>query len=105
MALFISNVAPVFSVASAKLAHSTSDVLDISDITQYFDHVKSSSISQLIKGKTRDLQKLLTYFNGAITSRFNLLLLFDVFPINFLLNSKDLLVVVFLFDCYLMPCT
>ena len=37
----------------------TVGVLDISDIIQYLDHDKSSSISQLIKGKSRDLQKLL----------------------------------------------
>ena len=33
----------------------TLEVLDISDITQSFDHDKSSSISQLIKGKSREL--------------------------------------------------
>ena len=35
----------------------TAAVLDISDIIQYLDHDKSSSISQLIKWKSRD-QKL-----------------------------------------------
>ena len=34
---------------------STSGVLDISVIMQCFTHVKSISISQLIKGKLRDL--------------------------------------------------
>ena len=32
----------------------TAAVLDISDIIQFFDHDKLSSISQLIKGKFRD---------------------------------------------------
>ena len=35
------------------------DVLDVSHITQYLVHDKSSSISQLTKGKVRDIQKLL----------------------------------------------
>ena len=39
-------------------------VLDISDILQFLEHDKLSSISQLIKCKLRDLQKLLKYFNG-----------------------------------------
>ena len=34
---------------------STAGVFDISEIMQCFTHVKSSSISQLIKGKLRDL--------------------------------------------------
>ena len=41
----------------------TEDVFDISEIAQFFDHDKSGSISQLTKGKSRDLQKLLKYFN------------------------------------------
>ena len=32
-----------------------------------FDHDKSSSLSQLIKEKLRNLQKLLKYINGTIT--------------------------------------
>ena len=39
-------------------------VFDISDIMQSFDHNKSTSFSQLIKGKSGDLQKLLKYFNS-----------------------------------------
>ena len=39
-------------------------VFDISDIMQSFDHNKSISFSQLIKGKSGDLQKLLKYFNS-----------------------------------------
>ena len=33
----------------------TAGVLGISDITVYLDHYKSSSISQLINGQSRDL--------------------------------------------------
>ena len=36
--------------------------------TQCFGHLKSSSNLQLINGKSRDLQKLLKYFNGTISS-------------------------------------
>ena len=39
------------------------DVLDTLDITQYLDHDEPSSISQLIKCKSIDLQKLIKYFN------------------------------------------
>ena len=63
----------------------------ISDIMQFFDHNKSSSISQLIKGKSRYLQKLLKYYNGTTTSVSNVLLLAGVLPIIFALYSKDLL--------------
>ena len=34
-------------------------VIDISNIMQSFDHDKSGHVSQLINGKSRDLQKLL----------------------------------------------
>ena len=75
-------MAPVLNVASvtgtgglAPGLVGTSGVLDISDITQFFYHDKSSSIFQLLKGKSRDLQKLLKYFNGITTSAFNLLLI------------------------------
>ena len=65
------------------------NVFDISDITQFFVHIKSSSISQLINGKSEDFQKLLKHFNGAATSASNTLLLFDVLPIIFVLDSKN----------------
>ena len=39
--------------------------------TQCFGHLKSSSNLKLINGKSRDLQKLLKYFNGTISSVFN----------------------------------
>ena len=98
--MFIWDVALVVSVATSYTTGGTFGltslkVLDTSDITQYFDHVKSSSVSQLIKGKSRDVQKLLKYFNGPIFSAFGPLLLFDVLPIAFVLYLKDLLVVVF----------
>ena len=38
--------------------------------TQSFVHDKSSSISQFIHGKSRDLQKLLQYLSGIVTSTF-----------------------------------
>ena len=46
----------------------TAAVLDISGITQFFDHAKSSSIPQLIKDKLRDLQILSKYFNETTTT-------------------------------------
>ena len=73
------------------------DVLDVSDITQYLDCGKSSSISQLINDKSRALQKLLNYFNGTKTSASNLPPLLGVLPFNFVLNSKNLLLVSLLF--------
>ena len=41
---------------------------NISAITQLFTHLNSGSVTQLIKGKSRDLKKLLKYFNGRATS-------------------------------------
>ena len=41
---------------------------DISAETQFFDHVKINSISQLINGISKRLQKLLEYFKGTTTS-------------------------------------
>ena len=74
----------------------TGAVLYFSDFTQFFNHDKSSSISLLIKGKSKDLQKLLKYSNETTTSAFNVLLLICVFPIIFVLYSKDLLVIILL---------
>ena len=52
MALFISNIASVAFVAAlvglSRLA-TTAGVLDVSEITQFFDHDKPRSISQLLK--------------------------------------------------------
>ena len=36
--------------------------IDISDIIHFFDHEKSSSISQLIKNKSKNLQKITQIF-------------------------------------------
>ena len=74
----------------------TSGVLYTSDIIHSFDHEKSGSISQLINCKSVNLQKLLNYANGTNLSGFNVLLSFGVLPINFVLFSKDLLVIVLL---------
>ena len=38
--------------------------------TKSFVHEKSNSTSQLIKGKSTALQKLLRYFSGIVTSTF-----------------------------------
>ena len=56
-------------------ASATAAVSNITDVIQLFDHDKSSSISQLIKGKQRNLQKLLKYLNGTTTFASNVLLL------------------------------
>ena len=93
--LFIWNVALVV-VVGAGLAPTTATVLDISDILQFIDHGKSGSISQLIKDKLRDFQKLLKYFNGTTTSVSYLLLSAVVLLVIFVLYSKDLLVVILL---------
>ena len=69
----------------------TSGVLDISQITQSFNHDKSSSISQLIESKSRNLQKLLKYFNGTTTSMSNVLLPAGVLPPILLLYSVKIL--------------
>ena len=57
-------------------------------ITQFADHVKVSSTSQLIKGISRDLQKLLRYFNGAISS-ISIHLLLSVWPVIFVLKLNE----------------
>ena len=80
-ALFASIVASVvdpFGIHSkgglaARLA-GTLVLSNISEIIQSFVHDKLNSSSQLIKGKSRDAQKLLKYFNGTKTSVSNVLL-------------------------------
>ena len=74
MALFIWNIELVVVAASldgvGRLEPglpASSGVLVISDVKHFLAHLKWSSISQLIKGKLRDLQKLLKYFNGSAT--------------------------------------
>ena len=70
-------------------------LLYISDIIQFLDHKISSSTSQLIKGKSRNLQKLLMDFNGT-TIVSNALLSSDTLPIIFVLYSREFLALVFL---------
>ena len=60
-------------------------IVDVWDVIHSFGYDKSSYISQLINGKSRDLQKLLEYFNGTTTSASNVLLSSFVLPINFVL--------------------
>ena len=90
------NLAEVVAVAATGGFPATAAVFDISDTTQYLEHDKSSSVSQLSKGKSRDLQKLLKYFHGTTTSASNILLSVGVLPIIFVLYSKGLLDVVLL---------
>ena len=63
-------------------------------ITQFLDQVKISSISQLIKGISRVLQKLLKYFSGTIISISTLpaivpLLPSPVWPVIFALKLNE----------------
>ena len=81
MALFIWNVPTVVCIGATtgtgRLAlrlPAIPVVIDVSDIIHSFDHDKSISILQLINGKSRDLYKLLKYFNGTTTSASNALL-------------------------------
>ena len=57
-ALFTWIVAGIVNVASTGLYPPISGVLDIWDIKQFLNHEKSSSISQWIRRKLGDLQKL-----------------------------------------------
>ena len=92
MAIFVWNFGLVVSTSALAglggLAASAI-VLDISEIIQFIDHNKSSSILQLIKWKSRDLQKLLRYFDKTTTSVSNLSKIVDVFLVIFVLCSKD----------------
>ena len=45
-------------------------MLSSSTNTKFFVHLKSSSTSQFIEGKSRDPKKLLKYYNGTTTSVF-----------------------------------
>ena len=60
-----------------------------SQITQFADQVRIRLISQLIKGISRVLQKLLSYFNGTAIFAFILPALLVLFK-NFDLNLNDL---------------
>ena len=97
--LFLRNVASVFYIAdstgTAELVSgfpATSSVYDISKITQFFHHDKSSSISQLVRSKLGDLRKLLGYFNETTTFVLRVLLLIFFFYYYFFIlkTSKNL---------------
>ena len=57
-------------------------------ITQFSHQFQSRVISQLIKGISRVLQKLLRYFNGTVISTFFLPLL-PFLPVNFSLRLNE----------------
>ena len=65
-------------------------------LDQYLELLISVCISPLIKGKLRNHQKVLKFFNGITGSASNLLFLFTALPTNFVLLSKYLVAVVFL---------
>ena len=82
----ISNVAPDGGTIGGLRTVFT----DISAKTQFFDHAKINSISQLINGISKLFQKLLKYFKGITTSAFvNESLFGGVFPTIPLLYLKD----------------
>ena len=106
LVLFIWDVGPVVSVAAVAglgILATTTSVLDISNIMKSFDHDKLSSISQLLRGKLKNLPKLLKYFNGATTSATNVLLPAGVLPTIFVFCSKDSRVTVFFLSVLLVP--
>ena len=91
MVLFIWNVDVAGSARTGGLAAALATiaaVLNISDFIHIFDNEKSSSFSQLIKGKSRNLQKL---FNENKTSVSNVLISAGVFPIIFYTQNIYLL--------------
>ena len=82
----ILNVAPV----GGTIGGSRTAFTNISAKTQFFDHVKINSTSQLINGISKLLQKLLKYFKGITTSAFVHESLFcGVFPTIRVLYIKD----------------
>ena len=58
-------------------------------MTQFADHVKISPTSQLIKGISRVLQKLLKYFDGTIISTLFILPSSSVWPVIFVLKLNE----------------
>ena len=58
-------------------------------ITQFSEQVETSSTSQLIKGISRVLQKLLKYFSGTIISTFSMSPSSLVLPIIFDLKLSE----------------
>ena len=100
MSLFISSVAfKVFNSGTRSVGKTafrlvgTSGVVYICDIIQLHNHHKSRSISELIRGKLKDLQKLLKYINGITTFVSNALLSTGVLPIILALYLTDLFVI------------
>ena len=84
---FVLNVAP----DGATFAGLAPAFTDISAKTQFLDQVKINSTSQLIKGISKLLQKLLKCFNGITTFAFvNESLSSGVFPTMLVLYLKDL---------------
>ena len=58
-------------------------------MTQLADHVNIKSISQLLKGISRVLQKLVRYFGGKGISTSLVLLSEEVLPVIFTLKVND----------------
>ena len=58
-------------------------------MTQFEDHVKISSTSQLIKGISGVLQKLLKYFSGTNISAFSISPSSLVWPVIFVLKLNE----------------
>ena len=63
---------------------------ELDAIAQFLDQGRISLVSQLIKGISRVLQKLLRYFNGTVISTF-FVTLAPAAPVIFRLYLKDLL--------------
>ena len=63
-------------------------------IRQFSDHVKISSTSQLINSISRVLQKLLNYFNGTVISTPFISPSSLVWPVIFVLNVNESVVLV-----------
>ena len=79
----ILNVAPVglLIAAIAGFASGSAFLVAFLDNTQFSDQVKIRFISQLIKGVSGVLQKLLKYFNGTAISTFLSVLLSSNLPV------------------------
>ena len=81
MSYYFWDIASAVNIDSAGLYRPTAAVLDMSDIIQFL----TTKNQVLFQGKSRDIQKLLKYFNGLTTFGFNLLLSASVLPIIFVL--------------------
>ena len=76
MVSVIMNVAPWFAIL-------------VDTTTQFADQVKMRLTSQLIKGISRVLQKLLKYFNGTIISTLSISPSSSVWPVIFALELNE----------------